>query len=71
MLPWKKNGFGKCTRGKIMTSAVENVALPGCVLSVIYTTPCDGAARIYTRSTTDVTLDQYIQTGHPRECHTI
>jgi len=46
------------SRGKRYAAAMASV------LRVIYTTPCEGAARHYTRTTTDVIeIEQYIQTG--------
>ena len=37
------------------------------VLGVIYTTPCECAVVDFAKITTDVTLEQRTQTGHPRE----
>ena len=66
----EKSALGKPKRGRIVTSVVENVGddcrdrqrcqryLP---------TPRDCVARDYAKTTTDITLEQYIQTGHPRE----
>jgi len=37
------------------------------VLSVFYITPCDCTARDYEKTTTDVMLEQQIQTAHLQE----
>ena len=48
-----------------MTSVVENIARIASILSIVYTTPHDCAALDLAGTTTDVTLEQQIQTQHP------
>jgi len=47
-----------------MTSVEENTAEIASVFSIIYTTTCDFTALNYTKTTTDVKLEQQIQIGH-------
>jgi len=60
---WKSIFFRKWARGRIMTLVVEHIVGVASVLSAIYTTPRDCAALDYSKTTTDVTLDQQMQTG--------
>ena len=54
-------------RSIIVTSDMENIAGIASVLSVICTKLCDCAELDFAGTTTDVTLEQQIQTGHPRK----
>ena len=50
-----------------MKSVMENIAWIASVLSVIYTTLDNCAALDFAGTTTDVTLEQSLQTEHPCE----
>ena len=50
-----------------MTLVVKNIVGVASVLGVIHMTPRDCTALGFTGTTTDVTLEQQIQTEHPRE----
>ena len=55
---------------RIVSSVVENVAdfaALSSVLSAIYMTPGHCAALDFAKTTTDVTLEQWIQNRHPRK----
>ena len=64
---WKSLFSGNSARDRIMTSVVENVAdvCRDCQCSQCYLPDC--AALDYAKTTTNITLELQIQTGHPRE----
>ena len=64
MVPaWKRYVFGKCRKGRIVTSVEKNITRITSILNITYTTPSDCAELEYHKTTIDVTLENKSKSG--------